>query len=156
MNINETYPQLVESVLKDGSFSAARNSGTTHLTGMSLIHDMRDGFPILESRHISFKSALAEFYCWWHGITDTQILKSLGCTYWKDNVEAEYWQEHLRKAEMSATLLGPVYGSQWRNTEYLNAKGEVVIIDQLIEVIRQLQFEPSSRRGKRRTAAGFR
>lgn len=103
------------------------NVGTYKLFGNTLEVDISNGFPMLLSRRIPFKSVIAEFLFFLNGYTNNQWLEDRKCPYWKGFAHPETGE------------LGPVYGAQLRN---FNNQG----IDQLAYLIDSIKNRPNSRR----------
>ena len=90
--------------------------------------DLREGFPVLTTKKIHFKSVVTELLWFLRGETDLAFLQRNGCRIWNE------WAYEGK--------LGPVYGKQWRNWETKNGRG----IDQLVQAVETIQRNPHSRR----------
>ena len=129
INIEEEYLGLLSGVLHGGQNKPDRTgTGTRSVFGRMIRHDMRLGFPLLTTKKIYWKNALAEILWIINGRTDIAYLHDHGVKYWDP--------DYKRSGRKDGTL-GPVYGAQWRN---FNG------VDQLGAVIRELKENPSSRR----------
>jgi thymidylate synthase len=125
----QCYLDLVRRVYEDGEPRSDRTGvGTRSVFGHQLRFDLSEGFPLLTSRKIHFRSILHELLWFIKGETNIRYLKENKVSIWDEwaNEEGE---------------LGPVYGKQWRRWE---ANGET--IDQLRGVIDAIKRDPYSRR----------
>lgn len=123
----QQYLELVQDVLANGVRKEDRTGvGTLSVFGRTLRFDLRNGFPLLTTKRVHFKSVVVELLMFLRGETNIKFLHQHGVTIWDE------WA----KPDGS---LGPVYGSQWRNW---NGEG----IDQLRDVVRALVESPDSRR----------
>ena len=126
-NTDLTYYNLLDDILTNGIQKDDRtNTGTISVFGRMISFDCREGFPILTTKKVHFKSIATEL-CWFlKGDTNTKYLKDNGCTIWNE------WED-------SNGELGDVYGKQWRrfgNEEF----------DQIQYVIDEIKKNPNSRR----------
>lgn len=124
------YLDLLERVLSTGTPKNDRTgTGTVSLFGEQIRVGLRDGFPLLTTKRVHFKSVLHELLWFISGDTNVRYLQENGVTIWDE------WADENGD-------LGPVYGSQWRNWP----TGDGGHIDQISQVIEQIQTNPDSRR----------
>jgi thymidylate synthase len=124
------YLDLLRRVLDEGTRRSDRTgTGTTGIFGHQMRMDLREGFPLLTTKRIHFKSVVHELLWFLAGSTNVRPLQEQGVSIWDE------W------ASASGDL-GPVYGKQWRAWE--TARGET--IDQIAQVIRGIRESPESRR----------
>lgn len=98
-NFEKLYKNLLIKVLQRGEECKNRTSiNTIKLFNQVLNIDVTEGFPILTSKKIFFKKALAEFKWMYEGRTDLQYLKNNKINWWDDFAENN--------------SLGKVYGHQ--------------------------------------------
>ncbi len=129
INIEEEYLGLLSGVLYGGNNKPDRTgTGTKSVFGRMIRHDMSLGFPLLTTKKIYWKNALAEILWIINGRTDIAYLHNHGVRYWDP--------DYKRSGRKDGTL-GPVYGAQWRNFGG---------VDQLGAVVRELKKNPTSRR----------
>src|SRR5688572_3602873 len=103
--------------------------GTLSSFGHNLRFDLAQGFPLITTKKIHFKSVLYELLWFLKGDTNTKFLKNHGITIWDE------W------ADKNGDL-GPIYGAQWRDWNTPNGYS----IDQIKETVRLLKEFPNSRR----------
>ena len=136
--IDETYRDLLLDVIQNGHKKSDRTgTGTTSVFGRQLRHDMKDGFPILTTKKVHFKSVLGELLWFLDGGTSAKVLREkYGVTIWDE------W-------ERQDGDLGPVYGKQWTSwSAHNDSSGYPYIysINQIKEVADALKSTPDSRR----------
>jgi len=124
------YLDLLRHVREKGTFKGDRTgTGTYSVFGYQMRFDLSEGFPLVTTKKIHFKSVVHELLWFLKGDTNTQYLKDNGVRIWDE------WADENGD-------LGPVYGFQWRN--WPNANGASV--DQVKQVVEQLKTNPNSRR----------
>ncbi len=137
------YLDLLSHVLETGTESNDRTGvGTTRTFGNELRFDLTEGFPIVTTKQLHFKSAVHEILWFISGDTNIKYLQDNGVKIWNE------WADENGE-------LGPVYGKQWRkwesHPEIVDA-GEGRLqkryyqFDQLAHVIDQIKENPESRR----------
>ncbi len=125
-----TYEDLLRDVFENGQHKTDRTgTGTRSVFGRQLRFNLAEGFPLITTKRVHFKSIAYELLWFLRGESNVQWLRDNGVTIWDEWADA-------------AGELGPVYGVQWRSWPIPN--GEV--IDQISEVIEQIRVNPDSRR----------
>lgn len=129
--LDEQYISVLKSLVEQAESSDALQDrtgvGIYKSFGNMIQIDLSDGFPMLLSRQVPFKSIVAEFLFFLNGFTNNKWLEERNCKYWDGF-------KHPQTGE-----LGPVYGAQLRN---FNNEG----YDQLYYLIDGLLNRPNSRR----------
>ncbi len=124
------YLELINRVLQKGNYRVDRTgTGARSLFGQQLICDLTQGFPLLTTKKIHFKSMLYELLWFIRGETNVAYLNRNGVTIWDE------WADENGE-------LGPIYGRQWRSWQASDGR----IIDQLHDVVMQIRQNPYSRR----------
>ena len=142
----QAYLDLLQHVLTHGSEKGDRTgTGTLSHFGAQLRFDLADGFPLLTTKKVHFKSIVYELFWFLSGSTHVDYLQENGVRIWNEWSTAEQTARFNRPAGD----LGPVYGHQWRN--YGATKDENGIynndgIDQISQVVEQIKNNPNSRR----------
>jgi thymidylate synthase len=165
-NLDKQYTDLLQDILDNGTKKETRNGGTISVFGRQIRHKMSDGFPLLTTKKMAWRSICTELIWFLKGDTSIEYLLKNDCNIWTGDAYQDYLKEckrleknneHLHpdgrpytkeefvekiKTDKSFTKrfgnLGKIYGYQWRNWN-----GE---IDQISELIRQLKDNPDSRR----------
>lgn len=124
--MNTQYEELLSKVLHEGVEKGDRTgTGTRSLFGQQLRYNLRDGFPLITTKKVHFRSVVYELLWFLRGDTNIKYLQDNNVHIWDE------WADE--KGE-----LGPVYGYQWRHWG-----GE---IDQISEVLDALRNNPNDRR----------
>ncbi len=124
------YLDLLNYVMKNGAEKSDRTgTGTKSVFGYQMRFNLNDGFPMLTTKKLHFKSIIVELLWMLRGDTNISYLKEHGVSIWDEWADAQ-------------GNLGPVYGSQWRT--WKTADGRTV--DQISKVIEQIKKNPDSRR----------
>ena len=126
----KAYHQLLEQIIQTGVSKEDRTGTGTHsIFGPQLRFDLNEGFPLLTTKKVHFKSVVYELLWFITGSTNVRYLQENGVSIWDEWADAE-------------GELGPVYGKQWRRWQ----KPDGSTVDQLAEVVDQLRRNPDSRR----------
>ncbi|HWV49945.1 MAG TPA: thymidylate synthase [Microbacterium sp.] len=124
------YEDLLREVLETGTHKDDRTgTGTISVFGRQLRFDLSQGFPLITTKRVHFKSIAYELLWFLRGDSNVRWLQDNGVTIWDE------W------ADASGDL-GPVYGVQWRSWPTPDGGH----IDQLADVIEQIRQSPDSRR----------
>ena len=105
--LDEQYRGLLGTVLYGGIDKSDRTgTGTKSVFGRQIRHRMSDGFPILTTKRVPFKTMVTELRWFLKGRTDIKYLQDNNCKIWDGDYEksGRTWGE-----------LGPIYGKQWRD-----------------------------------------
>ena len=123
------YQELLKTILDQGVHKKSRTGiDTLSVFAVPFKHDLKDGFPLLTTKKISWKNVLYEL-CWFIcGQTNVGTLQKKNVHIWD---EWAAWNGEV----------GPVYGKQW--TSWWKPDGP---INQLKEVIERLRKDPNDRR----------
>ena len=126
----QQYLDLLSHVLTNGIRKSDRTgTGTVSVFGYQMRFNLQEGFPLLTTKKLHFKSIAYELLWFLRGDTNIKFLTDHGITIWNE------WADEYGN-------LGPVYGYQWRSWPTANGKH----IDQISQVIDSLRRNPDSRR----------
>jgi len=124
------YLELLQDITDNGIQKGDRTgTGATSVFGRQFRHNLQDGFPLLTTKKLHFKSIANELIWFLSGDTNTKWLKDNGVSIWDE------W------ATESGDL-GPVYGKQWVAWPTKEG-GEVNQIDNVVDALKN---NPNSRR----------
>ena len=126
----QAYLDLMAEVMADGDDREDRTgTGARSLFGRQIRFDLADGFPLLTTKRIHFKSVVIELLWFLRGETNIAWLKENGVSIWDEWADAD-------------GELGPVYGKQWRSWAAPDGR----VIDQMQNLVMALRQNPYSRR----------
>jgi thymidylate synthase len=128
--VRTQYEEFMRHVFANGVPKDDRTgTGTVSVFGYQMRFDLGDGFPLVTTKKVHFRSVAYELLWFLRGDSNVRWLQEHQVTIWD-----EWADEHGD--------LGPVYGVQWRRWPTPGG-GHV---DQIAEVVRLLREEPDSRR----------
>ncbi|MEO8839819.1 MAG: thymidylate synthase [Herbaspirillum sp.] len=124
------YENLLRDVLTTGTSKSDRTgTGTRSVFGRQLRFDLVDGFPLVTTKYVHFRSIAYELLWFLRGDSNVAYLHEHDVTIWDE------WARPDGE-------LGPVYGVQWRSWPTPDGGH----IDQISELMEQLKVNPDSRR----------
>jgi len=151
---DHTYLDALQHIKDNGVQKGDRTgTGTKSIFGMQMRFDLAEGFPLLTTKKLHFKSIIWELLFFLGGHTNNKWLNERGVTIWDE------WAPEDGE-------LGPIYGAQWRRwwnpsiewvyeTEHDDWGNEWQVerpdvgatnIDQLQNVVDTLRMNPNDRR----------
>ena len=157
-NLDKQYQDLLKRVIETGNNKTDRTgTGTVSTFGATIRHDMSDGFPILTTKKVAWKTLITELKWFLKGDTNIKYLVDNNCNIWNGDAYKDYQracaymlemedytqEEYINRVKTDDDFahtwgdLGPVYGKQWRN---ING------VDQLENLITGIINNPDSRR----------
>ena len=104
-------------------------TGTLSVFGYQMRFGLGDGFPLVTTKKLHFRSIVHELLWFIAGDTNIKYLNENGVSIWDE------WADENGD-------LGPVYGHQWRSWPAPDGS----TIDQLYNLIEQIKANPDSRR----------
>jgi thymidylate synthase len=134
------YHELCRHILENGVEKFDRtDTGTLSIFGYQMRFDLREGFPLLTTKRLHWRSIAHELLWFLRGDTNVKYLNDHGVTIWNE------WADEDGG-------LGPIYGKQWRAWGGYSAYadgiggGHPFTVDQIAQVIEQIRTNPDSRR----------
>jgi len=169
--LDAQYQQLLKDILEYGVEKQDRTgTGTKSLFGYTIRHNMQDGFPLLTTKKMAWKTMVTELLWFLKGDTNIKYLVDNGCNIWNGDAYKRY-HNHFAGHEDVPTQewfineiktndefankwgeLGPIYGKQWRswtiNDEHIDGTTyfDYPNVDQIANLINDLKNNPDSRR----------
>ena len=139
------YQDMLDHIMRFGVDSEDRTgTGTKKIWVCAMRFDLQDGFPLLTTKKMHWKSIVYELLWFLRGETNIKWLNERGVTIWDE------WADENGE-------LGPVYGKQWRRWEskerlpgHCPVDGGIGLyvpkeIDQLQKSLDLLKTNPNSR-----------
>ena len=129
----QQYLDVIQRVLESGQRKANRTGVDTLSTfNVNYQIDLREGFPLLTTKEISWKNIVVENLWFLSGDTRIDLLRKHGCKFW------EPWAD-------DNGLVPSAYGNFWRNFP-VHENGQTAFNDQIRYVVDELKARPQSRR----------
>lgn len=127
--MEQAYLDLIRHILENGTRKEDRTgTGTISVFGHQMRFDLSQGFPLVTTKKVHWKSIVHELLWFLQGDTNVKYLQDNGVSIWDE------WADEQGE-------LGPIYGYQWRN--WPSPQGKV---DQIAQVLEQIRSQPNSRR----------
>jgi thymidylate synthase len=137
--LDKRYQDLLEDILDNGVVKTDRTgTGTISVFGRQIKHKMSQGFPLLTTKKVSFKTIVTELLWFLKGNTNIRYLLENDCHIWTgdaykryretkeikrqynncgDVADVQEFEEMILQDDEFANDfgdLGPIYGKQWR------------------------------------------
>jgi len=126
----QQYHDLLNYILANGVDKEDRTgTGTKSIFGYQMRFNLANGFPLVTTKKVHWKSIVHELLWFINGDTNIAYLNENKVSIWDE------WADENGD-------LGPIYGYQWRN--WPDGKGGT--IDQLAQIINTIKTNPDSRR----------
>lgn len=142
----QVYLNLLTKILHEGIQKGDRTgTGTISYFGSQMRFNLANGFPLLTTKKVHFKSIVYELLWFLKGDTHVQYLQQHGVRIWNEWATAEQTARFGRKEGD----LGAIYGHQWRNfgaTKNPDGSYNSDGFDQITWLINEIKTNPNSRR----------
>ncbi len=159
------YQELLKDILENGVRKGDRTgTGTISVFGKQIRHKMSEGFPLLTTKKMAWKTMVTELLWFLRGDTNIKFLVDNNCHIW----DGDAFKNFMNTSEGDPDLiwnqeqfinmiktddefakqwgeLGPVYGKQWRRwgIEWEDTES-ITYIDQIQNLINDLKTNPDS------------
>jgi thymidylate synthase len=93
-NIDKQYQKLLQDILDNGVEKKDRTgTGTISVFGRQIRHKMSEGFPLLTTKKMPWKSIVTELLWFLRGDTNIKFLLDYNCHIWDGDVYKRYYTE---------------------------------------------------------------
>jgi len=132
--LDKDYQNLLSDIITNGKVKKDRTgTGTLSVFGRQIRHKMSEGFPLLTTKKMAFKTIVTELLWFLKGDTNIKYLIDNDCHIWNGDAYKNYsskvqaWEPHsdlnhfIERVKTNDEFarkwgnLGPVYGAQWRS-----------------------------------------
>jgi thymidylate synthase len=132
-NLDRQYQNLLQDILDNGVTKQDRTgTGTLSVFGRQIRHKMSEGFPLITTKKMAWKTMVTELLWFLRGDTNIKYLVDNECHIWDGDAYKNYvnssevtWpmskEEFINKIKTDDEFakrwgeLGPIYGAQWRS-----------------------------------------
>jgi thymidylate synthase len=100
--LDKQYTDLLQDILDNGVKKEDRTrTGTISVFGRQIRHKMSDGFPLLTTKKMAFKTMVTELLWFLRGDTNIKYLVDNNCHIWDGDCFSHYLKEceRLKKLE---------------------------------------------------------
>jgi len=155
-NLDKQYQSLLQDILDNGVEKKDRTgTGTISVFGRQIRHKMSEGFPLLTTKKMPFKTIVTELLWFLRGDTNIKYLVDNNCHIWdgdaykgyelqcvKHNVDPMSKEQFISAIKLGNNKephfipdfttyklgdLGPIYGKQWRNWVRKTTRDEKIV-----------------------------
>jgi thymidylate synthase len=119
-NLDKKYTDLLQDILDNGVKKETRNGGTISVFGRQIRHNMSEGFPLLTTKKMAWKTMVTELLWFLRGDTNIKYLVDNDCHIWDGDAYKNY---------KSTTLENDMKKSAWELTVQ-SMSGEKFILSQ--------------------------
>jgi thymidylate synthase len=133
--LDKQYTDLLQDILDNGITKGDRTgTGTISVFGRQIRHKMSEGFPLLTTKKMPFKTIVTELLWFLRGSTNIKYLVDNNCHIWDGDAYKNFLnqregklsrppsqEEFINKIKTDDEFankwgeLGPIYGKQWRD-----------------------------------------
>ena len=136
-NLDKQYQSLLQDILDNGVEKKDRTgTGTISVFGRQIRHKMSEGFPLLTTKKMAWKSICTELLWFLRGKTNIKYLVDNDCHIWDGDAYKNFKSRFSQMPGIQSSLptkeefidkiknqdgyaekwgeLGPIYGKQWR------------------------------------------
>jgi thymidylate synthase len=134
-NLDKKYQELLQDILDNGVTKSDRTgTGTISVFGRQIRHKMSEGFPLLTTKKMAWKTMVTELLWFLRGDTNIKFLVDNNCHIWDGDAFKNFmntsegdpdliWnqEQFINKIKTDDEFarqwgeLGPIYGKQWRH-----------------------------------------
>jgi len=154
--LDTQYTDLLKTILTHGAEKSDRTgTGTLSIFGYTVRHNMKDGFPLLTTKKMAWKTIVTELLWFLRGDTNIKYLVDNNCHIWDGDAYKGYERqceihkvEPMEKEKFISAIklgtckeshfipnltgynlgdLGPIYGKQWRKWVRKTTRDEKIV-----------------------------
>jgi thymidylate synthase len=105
-SLDKQYQDLLSTILEHGVEKKDRTgTGTKSIFGYTIRHNMQDGFPLLTTKKMPFKTIMTELIWFLRGDTNIKFLVDNGCNIWNGDAYQAYIKRYNKGEYVGKTKL---------------------------------------------------
>jgi thymidylate synthase len=121
--LDKKYQELLQDILDNGSTKSDRTgTGTISVFGRQIRHKMSEGFPLLTTKKMAWKTMVTELLWFLRGDTNIKFLVDNGCHIWDGDAYKNYLK-HNDEVDNYWIKKNPEIKSRWKpysQEEFIN------------------------------------
>jgi thymidylate synthase len=99
--LDKQYTDLLQDILDNGVKKQTRNGEVLSVFGRQIRHNMSDGFPLLTTKKMHWKSIVTELLWFLRGDTSIEYLLNNDCNIWTGDAYKAYLKECERLEQLN-------------------------------------------------------
>jgi len=99
-NLDKQYQSLLQDILDNGVKKETRNGETISVFGRQIRHKMSDGFPLLTTKKMAWKTMVTELLWFLRGDTNIKFLVDNNCHIWDGDAYKNYLHKVIRDKDI--------------------------------------------------------
>jgi len=99
-NLDKQYQSLLQDILDNGVKKETRNGETLSVFGRQIRHKMSDGFPLLTTKKMAWKTMVTELLWFLRGDTNIKFLVDNNCHIWDGDAYKNYLHKVIRDKDI--------------------------------------------------------
>jgi thymidylate synthase len=122
-NLDKQYQQLLQDILDYGIDKQDRTgTGCKSLFGYTIRHNMKDGFPLLTTKKMAFKTMVTELLWFLRGDTNIKYLVDNNCHIWDGDAYKRFLNETIKvePLEVKQRAIEQLLNSKESKEEFIN------------------------------------
>jgi thymidylate synthase len=104
--LDADYQNLLKDILENGTKKETRNGGTISVFGRQIRHKMSEGFPLLTTKKMAWKTMVTELLWFLRGDTNIKFLVENGCHIWDGDAYKNYTKKYENTIKEQFESLG--------------------------------------------------
>jgi thymidylate synthase len=136
-NIDKRYQELLQDILDNGVEKKDRTgTGTISVFGRQIRHKMSEGFPLLTTKKMAWKTMVAELLWFLRGDTNIKFLLDYDCHIWDGDAYKNYTK--YAKTVVEGYMNGDIVGSQSHTEKLFSNPDDLTILtkEEFIKLIK--------------------
>ena len=121
--LDKQYTDLLQDILDNGVKKQDRTgTGTISVFGRQIRHDMKDGFPLLTTKKMPFKTIVTELLWFLRGDTNIKYLVDNNCNIWNGDAYKRFLNETIKiePLEVKQRAVEQLLNSKESKEEFIN------------------------------------
>jgi len=120
--LDKAYTDLIQDILDNGVKKETRNGGTISVFGRQIKHSMKNGFPLLTTKKMAFKTMVTELLWFLRGDTNIKFLVDNNCHIWDGDAYKRFLNETIKiePVEVKERAITQLLNNKESKEEFIN------------------------------------
>ena len=122
-NIDKQYQNLLQDILDNGVTKSDRTgTGTKSIFGYTIRHNMKDGFPLLTTKKMAWKTMVTELLWFLRGDTNIKFLVDNNCHIW----DGDCFSNYLKNRDRFSNSTNSIFCTVGSNSSLIRSKFNIL------------------------------